>query len=134
MIRYAFCRGTFQTSSITYVMFRSVELTYPVSIVLGVSLMPLGEGILAGRRILIVEDEYFLADDLRQILHEHHAETLGPASTIAKALALINAGGRIDCAVLDLNLRGQVAYPISAALHQRKIPFLFATGYGSACA
>ena len=82
-------------------------------------------------RILIVEDEYFLADDLRQILHEQRAETLGPASTIAKALTLIKAGGRIDCAVLDLNLRGQVAYPISAALHERKIPFLFATGYGS---
>lgn len=94
--------------------------------------MPLHEGILAGRRILIVEDEYFLADDLRQILQEQHAETLGPASTIANALTLINAGGRIDCAVLDLNLHGQVAYPISAALHQRKIPFVFATGYGSA--
>jgi DNA-binding NtrC family response regulator len=94
--------------------------------------MPLHEGILAGRRILIVEDEYFLADDLRQILQEQHAETLGPASTIANALTLINDGGRIDCAVLDLNLHGQVAYPISAALHQRKIPFVFATGYGSA--
>jgi CheY-like chemotaxis protein len=94
--------------------------------------MPLSEGILAGRRILIVEDEYLLADDLRQILHEHHAEILGPAATIAKALTLINAGGQMDCAVLDVNLRGRAAYPISAALHQRHIPFLFATGYGSA--
>ena len=81
---------------------------------------------------MIVEDEYFLADDLRQILHDHHAEILGPAATIANALTLINAGGQIDCAVLDVNLHGQSAYPISAALHQRHIPFLFTTGYGSA--
>ena len=47
-------------------------------------------------------------------------------------MTLINTGGRIDCAVLDLNLRGQVAYPISAALHQRRIPFVFVTGYGGA--
>jgi DNA-binding NtrC family response regulator len=89
------------------------------------------EGILAGRRILIVEDEFFLADDLRQILHEHHAEIVGPAATIVKALTLINDGGPIDCAVLDVNLCGQVAYPISTALQERQIPFVFATGYGS---
>ena len=100
--------------------------------VVGVLRMPSSEGILAGRRILIVEDEYFLADDLMQILHEHHAEILGPAATIDNALTLINAGEPIDCAVLDVNLRGQAAYPISAALHRRNIPFLFATGYGSA--
>jgi response regulator RpfG family c-di-GMP phosphodiesterase len=94
--------------------------------------MPSGEGILAGRRVLIVEDEYFLADDLRQILHDQRAEILGPAATIARAFTLINAGEPIDCAVLDVNLCGEAAYPISAALRQRKIPFLFATGYGSA--
>jgi hypothetical protein len=33
---------------------------------------------LAGRRILIVEDEYFLADDLKQILNQRSAEVLGP--------------------------------------------------------
>src|SRR5215469_16414565 len=104
MILCFLCRGSVQTGSITYVMFPTVERAYSVSHVLGVSPMPLGEGILAGRRILIVEDEFFLADDLRQILDEQHAETLGPASTIAKALTLIDAGGRIDCAVLDLNL------------------------------
>lgn len=44
--------------------------------------MPAGDGLFACRRILFVADEFFLADDLRQILHEHHAEIFGPAATI----------------------------------------------------
>jgi DNA-binding response OmpR family regulator len=93
--------------------------------------MPLGASALAGRRILVVEDEFFLADDLRQILHEQNVEVLGPAATVTKALKVIRDEGPIDCAVLDVNLCGEVVYPISAVLGQRKIPFLFATGYGS---
>ena len=41
--------------------------------------MPTGEGLFACRCILFVDDEFFLADDLRQNLHEHHAEIFGPA-------------------------------------------------------
>jgi DNA-binding NtrC family response regulator len=88
--------------------------------------------VLAGRRILIVEDEYFLADDLRQILREQSAEVLGPAPTMTEALRVINDSQSIDCAVLDINLRGESVFPISTALIERNIPFLFATGYGSA--
>jgi len=84
-----------------------------------------------GRRVLVVEDEYFLADDLKQILNEQNAEVLGPAPTMIEALKVINDGQPIDCAVLDVNLGGQSVFPISAALTKRDIPFLFATGYGS---
>lgn len=94
--------------------------------------MSIGKGVLAGRRILVVEDEYFLADDLKQILHGQRAEVLGPVATIATALKLICEGGPIDCAVLDVNVSGQAVYPISAALNRRNIPFVFATGYASA--
>src|SRR5262249_26948218 len=89
------------------------------------------ESALAGRRILIVEDEYFLADDLKQILSRRSAEVLGPVPTMSEALKLINDSQRIDCAVLDVNLGGKPVFPISAALRERKIPFLFATGYAS---
>ena len=92
--------------------------------------MSLGESILLGRRILVVEDEFFLADDLRQILRGQQAEVLGPVGTIANALKLISDDEAIDCVVLDVNLCGQVAYPISAALRRRRIPFVFTTGYG----
>jgi len=81
----------------------------------------------AGRRILIVEDEYFLADDLKQILSRRSAEVLGPVPTMSEALKLINDSQRIDCAVLDVNLGGKSVFPISAALKERNIPFLFAT-------
>jgi DNA-binding response OmpR family regulator len=87
---------------------------------------------LAGRRILIVEDEYFLADDLKQILNQRSAEVLGPVPTMAEALKVINDCQQIDCAVLDVNLGGKSVFPISAALMERNIPFLFATGYASA--
>jgi DNA-binding response OmpR family regulator len=89
-----------------------------------------GKG-LAGLRILIVEDEYFLADDVRQILNEQNVHVLGPVPTMTEALRLINESHRIDCAVLDVNLGGKSVFPISAALMERNIPFLFATGYGS---
>jgi len=38
----------------------------------------------------------------------------------------------IDVAILDVNLAGKVSYPIAAILRARGIPFLFATGYGTA--
>jgi len=65
-----------------------------------------GQSALAGRRILIVEDEYFLADDLRQILSDQRTEVLGPVATIANALSVIPNAGPIDCAVLEINLGG----------------------------
>jgi DNA-binding response OmpR family regulator len=86
----------------------------------------------AGRRVLIVEDEYFLADDLRQILAELGMEILGPVPTLRDGLRLIETATHIDCAVLDVNLRGESVFAISAALRDRNIPFLFVTGYGGA--
>jgi DNA-binding response OmpR family regulator len=91
----------------------------------------LTKGTLAGRRILVVEDEYFLADDVKQILSQRNAEVLGPVPTMSEALKVINDCQQIDCAVLDVNLDGKSVFPISAALKERNIPFLFATGYAS---
>ena len=68
-----------------------------------------GQSALAERRILIVEDEYFLADDLRQILSEQRAEVLGPVATIANALSVISNAGPIDCAVLEREATQRVA-------------------------
>ena len=84
---------------------------------------------LAGSRILVVEDEYFLADDARSTLSRLGAEVVGPAPTVAEASALIETGGQIDCALLDVNLRGETAFDVADALQQRGIPFAFVTGY-----
>jgi DNA-binding response OmpR family regulator len=86
----------------------------------------------AGQRILIVEDEYFLADDLRRTLGKSGAEVLGPVPTVDQGLLVVDTSERIDLAVLDVHLHGENAFAISAALRRRGIPFLFATGYGDA--
>lgn len=84
---------------------------------------------LAARRVLVVEDEYLLADDLRQELADAGALVVGPAPSVAQALELLEAERELDAAVLDINLRGETVFPVADALTARGIPFLFTTGY-----
>lgn len=84
---------------------------------------------LEGCRILIVEDEYMLADELAMELQDAGAHVLGPAGTVDKALAIIAAAPAIDVAVLDVNLGGASVFPAADLLAERAIPFLFTTGY-----
>jgi DNA-binding NtrC family response regulator len=81
-------------------------------------------------RILVVEDEYMLACDLRQELEDAGAVVVGPEPSVARALSRISNEGRIDAAVLDVNLGGESAFPIADALAAEGIPFVFASGYG----
>ncbi|NNM75185.1 response regulator [Enterovirga aerilata] len=84
---------------------------------------------LAGRRILVVEDEYFLADDMVRALATLGAEIVGPSDTAASALELVQSGLPIDGAVLDINLHGETSLAVASELRARKVPFVFATGY-----
>lgn len=84
-----------------------------------------------GCRILIVEDEYLVAQDLAIDLRRMGAEVIGPVGNVTDALALIRATPRLDAAILDINLHGQMSYPIAALLQEAGTPFLFATGYDS---
>ena len=85
---------------------------------------------LRGKRILVVEDEYFIAKSLARDLQQAGADVLGPVPTVADAMALIDAGS-VDAAVLDVNLRGEMAYPVADALTERRVPFVLATGYSA---
>ena len=82
-------------------------------------------------RILVVEDEYAHAEDIRRELIEAGAIVVGPVPTIHKAMRLVEAEARIDGAVLDINLGGEMVFPVAEALRARSVPFLFATGYDS---
>lgn len=85
---------------------------------------------LEGRRLLVVEDDYFLADEMMRALKASGAEIVGPVASVGDALALIDASnGTLDGAMLDINLRGEPAYPVADALLERGVPFVFATGY-----
>ena len=86
---------------------------------------------LRGCRVLIVEDEFFLADDLKRFLISHGAKVIGPVATLDDGVDTIAANDRIDFAVLDLNLGGHLSFEVAAQLRARDIPFVFATGYGA---
>jgi CheY-like chemotaxis protein len=86
---------------------------------------------LAGKRILVVEDEFMVAELLLQTLEQFGAEVVGPAPTLRQGLDFAKTENQLDCAVLDINLRGNLSYPIAEVLEERGIPFLFATGYDS---
>jgi DNA-binding NtrC family response regulator len=86
---------------------------------------------LSGARVLVVEDEYYIADDLTRTLDAAGATVVGPVSTIETANKVIDEGG-FDCAVIDLNLHGESAAPIAARLAALGKSFAIATGYGIA--
>ena len=86
-------------------------------------------GTLANRHVLVVEDEYFIADEMARALKKLGAEVLGPVPTKDKALALVSSDQPIDAAVLDINLRRETVFPVADALRQQGVPFVFATGY-----
>lgn len=84
---------------------------------------------LQGCRILIVEDEYLLADELQQRLGDMGAIILGPVGTVEGALEQIAYEERIDGAILDVNLDGESIFPAAELLIERDTPFIFTTGY-----
>jgi DNA-binding NarL/FixJ family response regulator len=85
--------------------------------------------VLTGRRVLIVEDQAILAFEMQALLQQLGCEVVGPVGTVEQALGAARAE-RLNGAVLDINLDGEPAYPVADILLARRIPFLFATGYG----
>lgn len=86
---------------------------------------------LSNHTVLVVEDEYFIADDLASALRAAGAAVMGPAQSLCAAFQLIEKSGLPDAAVLDINLRGEVVYPLSQRLSEAGVPILFVTGYDS---
>ena len=88
------------------------------------------EVLLAGRKVLIVEDEFLVAALIEDILLDNGCEVVAMASrldeAVEKAKSLV-----IDVAIIDVNLNGQHSVPVAEALAERDIPFVLATGYGA---
>jgi CheY-like chemotaxis protein len=81
-----------------------------------------------GLRVLVVEDEAFIAMELEEMLHELRCEIIATASTVDDALAYARRGG-IDGALLDLNLHGDSVLPVADELAGSAVSFILLTGY-----
>jgi len=83
------------------------------------------------RRVLVVEDQYYLATDICEWLGAAGATVIGPAPDAEEACALIRKDAP-DSAVVDINLGRGPTYEVASELDSRRVPFLFATGYDPA--
>jgi DNA-binding response OmpR family regulator len=86
----------------------------------------MASALLAGLRILIVEDEPIIALGISETIVEAGGSVIGPVHTVSRALSLIG-NIAIDAAVLDYRLENETALPIAELLLARDIPFLFHT-------
>lgn len=91
---------------------------------------PADEALLGGCHILVVEDDFLIADDFSRRLAAHGAAIVGPAATLDGARLALDDADHVDVAVLDINLRGTLIFPFAQHLEAVGIPFLFCTGYG----
>lgn len=84
---------------------------------------------IAGRRLLVVEDEPLIGLELVTMLEDAGAEVTGPVGTVEEALALLGEQS-FDAAFLDGNLRGHTVEEVASRLTKAATPFVFLSGYG----
>lgn len=84
----------------------------------------------AGRRVLVVEDETLIALEIESSLLALGCNVVGPTGSLVAAMKLAD-DPTLDAAILDVNIRGgQKVYPVAELLAARGIPFILASGYG----
>jgi CheY-like chemotaxis protein len=79
-------------------------------------------------RVLLVEDEAAVSMLIEGMLLDLGVEVVGPATTNDAAMALAQEA-EIEAAVLDINVRGTMTFPVADVLRARGIPIIFTTGY-----
>jgi PAS domain S-box-containing protein len=89
---------------------------------------PNGKSGVEGKRILLVEDEALLALEISEILSSAGAHVIGPFGGLIEGATAARRES-IDFAVLDMNLKGEMVYPLAEELLERKIPLIFLSGY-----
>jgi DNA-binding response OmpR family regulator len=83
----------------------------------------------AGAKILVVEDNYLLAEVVCDFVADCGMQPIGPATGLDRGLVYARQAP-LDGAILDINLDGRLSFPICGVLMQRGIPFCFLTAYG----
>ena len=82
-------------------------------------------------RVLIVEDEMTIALMIENMVMDLGHEVVELAMRLPRAIEVAREA-EIDFAILDVNLDGRMSFPVADVLTERGVPFVFATGYGSA--
>ena len=83
---------------------------------------------LRGARVLVAEDEYTIAMFLVDFLEMKDVQVVGPAGNL-KALGELLDTNDVDVALLDINLGGELVYPLADRLRAQGVPFLLTSGY-----
>lgn len=86
------------------------------------------EGPLFGKRVLIVEDRYLLADDMRLLLQRAGAIIFGPVATAHEARDIL-ADEQVDGVLLDIDLHGTLGFALADNLEARGISYIFVSGF-----
>jgi len=79
--------------------------------------------------VLVVEDEPLIGIVIEDVVDELGHNVVGPATELNQALDLAT-NALVECAILDINIRGGESYPVAFALLDRGVPILLATGHG----
>jgi len=85
-------------------------------------------GSFAGLEILLVEDEAIIALMVEDLLRDLGCARVWHASRVGEALKLI-AERAPGAAILDVNLGGDLVFPVAERLEAARTPFVFTTGY-----
>jgi len=86
---------------------------------------------LTGHKILVVEDQWLIAQELCEALREQHATVIGPAATLNQAMKFIESSQNIDAAVLNIELADGDVFPAAERLDDRGVSIVFYSGYSA---
>ncbi|MBX3501066.1 MAG: response regulator [Alphaproteobacteria bacterium] len=82
-------------------------------------------------RILVVEDNFLVSETIRELFEECGCQVVGPVGRVDQAMQRAEEGA-LDGAVLDINLAGELCFPLARRLLDTGVPIMFLTGYGEA--
>lgn len=92
--------------------------------------MPKSDGLLSGKRCLVLDDEFLIALDIQQILERAGAAHVTSVASATEAIEVLSREPKFDLAVLDVKLGGveRNSLDVAALLHTQGVPFVFLTG------
>jgi DNA-binding NtrC family response regulator len=89
----------------------------------------MSDAFLAAKTVMVVEDEFFIAEVLCEALAMQNWQVVGPYPDMESASNALDNGAQVDVAILDVNLKGKLAYPLVDRLIQKDTPVILTTGY-----